>query len=492
MRIHILLASCAIFAIASACDSSPVQMGGDNSGSAQSDSAAWNNDAEKQLMAALDAAPKHGLTKDLFLKGELPSDDAERSRALARIAMDYASALAMGKVDPAKLREVYTVPRPKVDVAAGLRQAIASGKLGQWLDSLAPQTDEYRALGQAFMALVQRSPDLPDNAIPSGKAIKRGGSDPRLPAIVRNLQSLGYLPAGEDAEDDPAATAGLGGRYTPVLAQAVARYQADSGLKPDGIIGDDTIAALNEGPRDRARALAVAMERLRWLDRNPPKTRVDVNVAATLLDYYRDGQHRSQRHVVAGQPGWETPQLGAPIFQLVANPTWTVPKSIIEKEISKKGPGYLAANNLSWKDGKLVQASGPKNSLGLVKFDMKDDEAIYLHDTPAKALFAADQRHESHGCVRVQGALDFARELAAADGVLPEFDKALASGDETFVDLETDIPVRLMYHTAWLGADGRVHFAADAYGWDNDVATALGYPTKAPVEFKTEATDFGP
>jgi len=106
------------------------------------------------------------------------------------------------------------------------------------------------------------------------------------------------------------------------------------------------------------------------------------------------------------------PQLGAPIFQLVANPTWTVPDSIVEEEIAEKSSSWLSANDFTRKDGHWVQGPGPKNSLGIVKFDMKDDEAIYLHDTPAKALFGEPERHESHGCVRVQNAVDFARELA--------------------------------------------------------------------------------
>ena len=143
-------------------------------------------------------------------------------------------------------------------------------------------------------------------------------------------------------------------------------------------------------------------------------------------------------------------------------------------------------------DGQWVQASGPKNSLGIVKFDMKNDHAIYLHDTPAKALFAEDERHRSHGCVRVENAMQFAHMLARADGVDAEFSKAMASGKETFVELNTQIPVRLLYHTAWLGDDGRVHFADDAYGWDNDVATALGYPTKAPTKRQKRAGDIGP
>jgi L,D-transpeptidase YcbB len=487
LRIPILFASAAALALA-ACNNNPAPVGNNQSQLSPDD--VDSKSLEKQLLAALDEAPKHGLTKDLFLKGELPSDDAARTRALLDAADGYASALANGKVDPTKVREVYTVPRNKVDVRNGLIQAIKDKKLQEYLDSLAPQTPEYQALSTAFVQLVKRAPGLPDIDIPAGTVLKPGMTDPRVPAIVANLKAQGYVKAVGDPEDAKQPTAPTT-RYSGAVVQAVRQWQADSGLKPDGIIGADTITALNASPRDRARQIAVAMERLRWLDRNPPATRIDVNTAATFLDYFRDGQHIDHRKVVVGEPGKETPQLGAPIFQLVANPTWTVPHSIDEEMAGKSG-AWLAANGFARKDGQWVQASGPKNSLGIVKFDMKDDEAIYLHDTPAKALFGEDERHRSHGCVRVEDAMGFAHMLAQADGIDDKFSEAMATGKETFVKLNREIPVRLLYHTAYLGEDGRIRFAADVYGWDNDVATALGYPTKAPSQSKPNAADIGP
>lgn len=183
--------------------------------------------------------------------------------------------------------------------------------------------------------------------------------------------------------------------------------------------------------------------------------------------------------VVVGQPGWETPQLGSPIVRLVANPNWTVPKSIAEEEIIPKGPGYLASHNMVWKDGWIVQQPGPGSALGLVKLDMENPYAIYLHDTPSKALFEQNERHASHGCVRVQDAVGFARMLARQQGKLAEFDQAMALGEETFVDLPQEIPVRLLYHTAFLDESGKVAFRPDAYGWDEDLAKVLGLEVKA-------------
>ena len=146
------------------------------------------------------------------------------------------------------------------------------------------------------------------------------------------------------------------------------------------------------------------------------------------------------------------------------------------------------------KDDLWVQASGPKNSLGLVKFDMQDKEAIYLHDTPAKALFGMPDRHRSHGCVRVENALQFATMLADQEGVLDEFQQAM-QGDEDnkFVKLPHEIPVRLLYQTVfWDGS--KVQFRPDVYGWDNNLAKALGLAPGAPIRIEQpeSSDDVGP
>jgi murein L,D-transpeptidase YcbB/YkuD len=442
------------------------------------------------LLESLDNAQAHALELKMFLPAAAPADPAQMDAALTKAAIDYADALANGRVKPDKIRDIYTLKTPKVDLAAGLANAIGQDKVGEWLASLAPQTDEYRALSQAYLQYRKQAAEGTSAGIgDNGEAIHVGDNDSRVPRLVDALQSNGYLPDDQDmkkADAEPQSAV-----YTPAIASAVKTMQQDYGIKADGIVGSDTLDVLNTGPARRARQLAVNLERLRWLDRSPPATRIDVNTAAAVLDYYRDGQHADHRKVVVGQPGKETPQLAAPLYRLVANPTWTVPKSIAEEELADKGPAYFAANNMIHKDGWIVQQPGPKNSLGIVKFDMKDDYAIYLHDTPAKALFGLSQRQRSHGCVRVENALQFATMLAEQEGVLPEFQKAMATGKETFVDLPKDIPVRLMYHSAfWDGS--RVRFRADAYGWDEDVAVALGLDKSGRRTLRTQPGDVGP
>jgi len=442
---------------------------------------AWDKKAEKQLLEIIAGAPANGLKPDLFLKQPLPKDPAAREAALTGAALHYASALARGYADPKKIAPIYTIPRPNPDVAKGLSDALGKGDLVEWYASLPPLTEEYRALSQAHLRYLQEASRVRLQPVPAGRPVKPGKRDARLPAIAAALQALGYLPPG----------AGPPQRYDRAMVAAVKKLQADWRIKPDGIIGETTLDAINLGPAGFARQLAINMERLRWLERAPPATRIDVNTAATTLDYWRDGAHVDRRNVVAGEPDKQTPQLQASFKQVVANPKWRVPDSIAAKELATKGPGWLQENDFVIENGRYVQQSGDKNSLGLVKFDLEDPQQIYLHDTPAKALFALPERHRSHGCVRVENALQFATLLTSQDDVFDKFQEAMISGEEKWVKLKTQIPVRLFYHTAFFDG-GRVVFRPDVYGWDDDVAAALGLVRGAARKTIQQSQDIGP
>jgi L,D-transpeptidase YcbB len=440
----------------------------------------WDKARVADLTAAFQDAGRHALQGAAFIRDvKQESDPAQREAALTKNALDYAKALAVGIVDPRKVFDPYTVPMNQVDVAAGLRQAVDKGNVREWLASLAPQDAEYKALSDAYVRYAQGAKGPNREPVPTGETIHIGDSDKRVPAIAAALQANGYMPAAQDAPGGEAqpkgrpAPASPPSRYSKEMAEAVKRVQQDYGIKPDGVIGNSTLEALNTGAAERARILAVNLERRRWLNRTPPATRIDVNTAATVLTYWRDGQVKNKRPVVAGQTDWETPELGSPIFRLVANPDWTIPESIAKEEILPKGAAYMAKEHITTKNGRLVQASGPDSALGMVKFDMDNPHAIYLHDTPAKAAFTQPERHLSHGCSRVYDALGFARMLAQDEGQLEAFDKAMATKKETGVPLPDKIPVRLMYQTAYLDG-GRVVFRGDPYGWDDKLAQALG------------------
>ncbi|WP_234415602.1 L,D-transpeptidase family protein [Sphingobium yanoikuyae] len=443
--------------------------------------AQWNEDAIHDLKQAIDSRAAHGLDHLSFgVEGE-PTTSAGQD-ALTQSALRYARALAGGASDPKKLYEVYTLGTFRPDLQRGLKDALASGKLRGWLDGLAPQEEDYRNLSRAYLALGKERSGAAKPIPDAGKPIDPGTSDSRMPAIERQLVASGYL--------DRAGNAGI--RYAEPLVRAVKHMQVDYGIKPDGVIGEKALEILNLSDADRAREIAVAMERMRWLDRAPPGTRIDVNLAAARLTYWRDGKIADTRKAVVGEPDTETPQLGSPIYRLVANPTWTVPRSIQNKEIAGKGAGYMKRNNMVWKDGWIVQQPGPKNSLGLVKFDMKNDHEIYLHDTPAKQLFSEVQRQRSHGCIRVEDAVGFAEKIARDEGILDQWNKVRATGKEGFVELPREIPVRLLYSTILFDNKGAPVIRADPYGWNERVAKALGFGQRKGSRLRAGGDDVGP
>ncbi|WP_286772261.1 MULTISPECIES: L,D-transpeptidase family protein [unclassified Sphingomonas] len=440
----------------------------------------WSEANAGQLRAAIAHRATHGLDRMKFGSAAdpgAPLDDAK----LTELALTYAGALARGATDPSKLFAIYSLPRPQPDLRKGLADALKAGNVGVWIESLAPQGGNYRKLSAAYLALIKQGGGGAAAISPTDTLLKPGMSDPRVPAIAAQLVAFGYLDAGTH-----------GRRYTAAMARAVQQMQADYGIRPDGVIGGDTLQILNLSGADRARAIAVNMERMRWLQRDPPATRIDVNIAAARLTYWRDGEIADTRKVVVGKPDTATPQLGSPIVSLVANPTWTIPRSIERKEIAGKGAGYLRRHNMVWKNGRIVQQSGPDNSLGLVKFDMQNPHAIYLHDTPAKQLFDAIERQRSHGCVRVDDALGFAEMLAGDEGVLDQWQEASGTDKETFVKLPHAIPVRLLYQTVLFDAQGEPVTRSDPYGWNDRVAKALGFDVGGGRRVMNSYTDIAP
>ena len=155
---------------------------------------AWKSDTEKQLRDAIASAPANGLKPDLFLKG------GEKGAQLTQAALKYASALANGYADPAKLHEVYTIPHQTVDVRAGLKEAIQKGDIKAWLDSLPPQTDEYRALSQAHLHFLQLAANTQFQPVPEGKPIKPG---PASSASDSGAERARVLELGADPTGRP-------------------------------------------------------------------------------------------------------------------------------------------------------------------------------------------------------------------------------------------------------------------------------------------------
>ena len=223
----------------------------------------------------------------------------------------------------------------------------------------------------------------------------------------------------------------------------------------------------------RLREIEVNLERERWLPRRLPADRVWVNIADQRLVLYRDDLPVFSTRVIVGQAEQrnQSPEFQATINGILFNPPWNIPQDIATDEIlpkARQDPNYLAQHNMVMlPDGILQQVAGPNSGLGQLMFLMKNRFDVYLHDTPSKTLFSRDDRRVSHGCIRVENALELAALLAQQP--IDAINQAVATGSTAQRGLPGPVPVFVVYETAFADVDGRLQFRADTYGRDAEI-----------------------
>lgn len=428
--------------------------------------------------------------------GAAPANiEADLDLLLSDAFVLLASNLAVGKVDPATIDPDWSAERrdPTELAVKLLHRALGSDSLPETLEALQPRDPAYRRLRRArtrYTSLAER----PWPAFAEQPTIRPGAADPRLLAVRRRLVMLGDLAAA-----DPAA----GDDYDTSTEAAVERFQRRHGIKADGVIGPATFAQLNITPAARVRQIDVNLERWRWLPRNLGKHYVLVNIAGFTLRLVEHGQVTFSAPVIAGRSYRRTPVFSDRIRYLVFNPSWTVPERLaVEDKLPRirRDPGYLkrmgftlyagwgedrrvvdpatvdwskvSATHFPWL---LVQAPGPDNALGRVKFMFPNRYDVYLHDTPSQELFGQIERAFSSGCIRVRNAMQLANRLLARedDFTAGRIAAIVAGGKTTTVYLREPIPIYIQYWTAWVDEDGTIQFRHDIYGRDEPVAAAL-------------------
>jgi murein L,D-transpeptidase YcbB/YkuD len=317
----------------------------------------------------------------------------------------------------------------------------------------------------------------------------RGARGPAVRALRTRLAAEGYdAPAGHDPQV-----------FDARLAAALADFQAHHGLAAGGSLNADTRAALDVPAADRLDQIEANLERWRWLPRQLPADRVEVDIAAATARLIQDGAETLAMKTVVGDPKHHTPSFASHLDSVVFNPPWNVPASIAQKEIlpkAAKDPGYLAREDFVWVEGRLQQRAGPKSALGKVKFDLPSDFGVYLHDTPARSGFARRVRALSHGCMRLEKPRELAAALLAPQGWTPErVDSAIDGGKTATFRIAAKTPLFVLYWTAVADADGRVDFRPDVYGWDQELADALAERRRAEAAKhpdQAESGDLGP
>jgi murein L,D-transpeptidase YcbB/YkuD len=429
----------------------------------------------------LSQAPAHGFATDAFGQQRLaalsgsdkPADRAARSRELHAALVAYARAQHGLSIPKAAFPSDWGLKPAAYDAEGSLRQAVKERRFRAWLDGQPPSSTAYKTLQQAYVSYLEIHAAGGWPTVPEGPILRTGGRGAGVEALRRRL-----------AFEDPAL--GKAAADAPVdadLTAAVGRFQLAHGLQPSGAVDAATLKELNVPAIARAAQIRANLERLRWLPREEPATRVDVNTAAATFSYFVDGKPVLHMLAASGKPGDETPMLASNIDGIVLNPPWNVPQGIAQEELYPKeaaNPGYFAANGYAVQDGRLVQEPSADSALGLVKFEFDNPYSVYLHDTPSKAAFARSRRAVSHGCVRLAQALTFAKLLLARETgwSAARVDQVLASGETTQVKLSHAVPVRLLYLTAY-PEGGRIAFRPDVYGWDAELLRKLDRPPRS-------------
>jgi murein L,D-transpeptidase YcbB/YkuD len=407
----------------------------------------------------------------------------------------YASDLKIGRVIPQKVD-----PRPfrslkTIDVLRVLTDLKKYREPGRYLAEFEPKNPHYQALKELlrhYRAKIEEGGSW--GSVDPGDTLKPGTRDSRVAQVRRLLKDTG------DYEWQPVGDPDV---YDEQLAIAVKRFQARHGLEAKGLIGKQTIVAMNVPAEERLRQIMLNMERWRWMPENLGDYHLMVNIAAFELQRVQSTVIVERMDVVVGAAQTQTPEFSGDLQYVEFNPTWTVPYSIATKEMLprlRRNPHAYAGDFELFVNGRLTswgainwsaygpghfpitfrQKPGPKNALGKIKFMLPNKHNIYLHDTPAKDKFLQTSRAFSHGCIRLS------RPAALAYTILGEFagwtksraDGVWAGGKTTRVPLSEHIPVHLIYATAFMGDGGLIEFRPDVYGRDRKLYFALfGQPT---------------
>lgn len=429
-------------------------------------------------------------------KNKVPNDLGELvdlELLLSDAFFQLAAHLERGKVNPALLKSTWEIARKpqKVNYGDLLSVSLASGEIRRNLETIYPKFTSYKRGREVIRQLDEKSKvdSLNWKPIKIDKTIKVGESNNSIPIIRQRLQFWGYM--GYYETENPKV-------YDSLLFEGVKEFQRKNGMEPDGALGKNSVAGINNSPSLLLDRAAVNMERLRWLPDTLKEAEIIlVNIANYRLDYIYKMDTLFSSKVIVGRQYHSTPIFSAAMSYIVFSPYWNIPNSIARNEIIpaiRRNPDYLRQKNMevvtfsgqpvdpstiNWFNKSfpymIRQRPGGSNSLGLVKFMFPNRFSVYIHDTPTRALFDREDRALSHGCIRLQNPTEFAKILLRA---MPEWtderiNQAMNQKSERIVNLNRKIPVALVYLTFWADSKGQAHFRQDIYNRDAEILTLL-------------------
>ena len=325
--------------------------------------------------------------------------------------------------------------------------------------------------------------------------LQLGVVDPAVQALRQRLMVSGDLPRA----------AGLSNSFDSYVDGAVKRFQARHGLPEDGVIGEYTLKALNVSADVRLAQLNTNLVRIQAMSGDLGRRYVMVNIPAAYIEAVENNRVALRNTAIVGSISRQSPVLNSKIYEVILNPYWTAPRSIVQKDIMplmRKDPTYLERNNIRLIDGQGNEVSpqtidwhaekapnlmfrqdpGKINAMSSTKINFHNEHAVYMHDTPQQGLFNKLMRFESSGCVRVQNVRDLSRWLLqeTPGWDRQQMERVIQSRVNTPIRLVEEVPVYFVYITAWSAKDRVVQFRDDIY--QRDGATELALQTTTGIE----------
>ncbi|MGQ4879005.1 L,D-transpeptidase family protein [Billgrantia sp. LNSP4103-1] len=427
---------------------------------------------------------------------------AEYDLFATRILLKALDHLQRGKVDPESLDTGWEVPVAPPDFSlAAVSAAVDQQRFEALIGEVRPDFVPYQRLrsGLARYRNIEKLGGWPDLPAREG-ALRPGDVDDDVPLLRERLAVIGELeilvadndifPGGELEAPDPR-------RYDASLEAAVKRFQRRHLLEPDGVVGRQTLAALNVPVEQRIDQIRLNLERARWLLHGLPDAFVLVDIAGYRLSYFRPNGDVWRSRIVVGQPYRRTPSLRSEITHMTVNPTWTIPPTIKREDVLpriRQDLGYLWRERIQvlspsgtpldpwevdWDNpGNIVlrQAPGPQNALGRLVIRFPNDHMVYLHDTPSQSLFSREQRAFSSGCIRVENIRELGQLLFDDTRSGQDLERRIESDETQNVRLANRMPVIIHYWTVNPGDDGELSFRPDIYERDGALLEALDRP----------------
>jgi len=364
----------------------------------------------------------------------------------------------------------WLLPRKQVSYAGMLDSVMVDPELLTRDDSvLSGQYYKLRDVLKRYRVIEQKGGWNPIDLALKLKAYKPGDTA----WTIRQIRQRLFI-TGDMKLDNGSST------YDPELMEGVKKYQKRNGYNPGKFITPKLIREMNVPISERIKKIIVNMERCRWISPGFARAKeyIVVNIPSYKLNLFRNGKSEFESAVIVGKDVTKTVIFSGKLSYIVFSPYWNLPQSIIKKEVKPgmaRNKNYLESHNMEWNNGQVRQKPGKNNSLGLIKFIFPNADDIYMHDTPAKSLFARERRAFSHGCIRVEKSRDLAVEILKDDPkwTPAKIDAAMHAGSESTYTLKNKIPVYIGYLTAWVDLQGDINFYEDIYGMDERLSELL-------------------